>query len=261
MKMRAKIIPLLSICLISVCLLLSFTACGGKDTDADTTASSAPVTQDTAPTVSATEAQTAQQTAANVKTAPQTAAEWVTAFNQAIEKRTPKCTASAQKVEKGKLWIGDDANASLDLLAADQTALLAKFEQNSVSGTALPQLSASDVSGAKANGSTVTFSLNSVNADGSLSQGRGGYIAVVDDARTKELVEGVKSYANVSGNVKITSAAYRLNGGTLTVTFNSDFTEIQSVKYTACQNVTAKMRYLVMTINADVDYLLTAEFK
>lgn len=258
MQMHKKWISLV---LILTFLSLFFTACSEKTAGENTSASSESQTQDIVSTGVVTEQSSVTQKPTSSRTVPQTTADCITAYNQALQKHAPKCTASAQKITKGKLWLGNDTNASIDLLAGDQTELLAKFEQNNVSGTSLTQLSASDVSAAKISGNTVVFTLGSISTSDSISQGKGGYLALIDDARTKELVSGVKEYANVSGDVKITSAAYRLSEGMLTVTFNEDFTEIQSVQYTGKQNVTAKMRYLVMTINADLDYQLSAEFK
>lgn len=192
--------------------------------------------------------------------APETSEEMIDAYNAALAQNAPACTSSSQTVTAGKLWLGDDSESYMDLLAQDQAALRAKFEQSSVPDASLPALLADNVAEATLQDNTVTFQLNSISVQSSVVQGQGGYCAIIDDARTQELVEGVKEYAGVSGNVKINEVTYGLSGGTLAVTFDDKFSQIVSAEYTAAENVRATMRYVILDINVDLDYALTADF-
>lgn len=200
------------------------------------------------------------QTTTGVKT-PQTKQEWVNAYNQALAKKTLKCTSSSQKVSRGIFRLADNENASLNILDPDQSGLLAQFQRENISGVTLPKLTESEVASVKQSGSSVVFTLNTATSENTISQGKGGYVALVDDARINELVENIKAYLNVPGSVKISSVSHKLSGGTLTVVFNADYTAVQSVKYAAEQSIQAKLRYLVFTINGDMAFRLTANFQ
>ena len=195
------------------------------------------------------------------KSVPETKEEMIDAYNQALEKSELNSLSSSQTVTKGRAWLGDKSDEYMDLLADDMKELRIKFEQDNVAGTALIMLSADNVADASVEENTITFNLNSASVNDTINQGSNGYIALIDDTRVNELVEVVKEAANVSGNVKINSATHNLSGGTLVVTFNSKFTKIESVKYSANQNIRAEMKYLVFNINIDLDYQLSAEFE
>lgn len=207
-----------------------------------------------------TPTQTTQKTTTGVKT-PQTKQEWVNAYNQALAKKTLKCTSSSQKVSRGIFGLSDNESTSINILDPDQSGLLAQFQRENISGVTLPKLTESEVSSVKQSGNSVVFTLNTATAENTISQGKGGYVALVDDARINELVDNIKAYLNVPGSVKISSVSHKLSGGTLTVTFNADYTAIQSVKYAAEQSIQAKLRYLVFTINGDMAFRLTANFQ
>lgn len=258
---------------IAAAAVLSLAACGGDEaTDtssesesvSDTVAaaeSAAPATEST-PAVS-DPATSEPETAAQTPTLPQSKEELIAAFNQGGA-GSLSCASYSQTLTAGKLWMGDKTDEAIDALAADQTALRAKFEKTASDGVALPSLSAGNVASASVSGTTVTFTLNDASAThDSVTQGVGGYINIIDQNRTLELVEGVKSYANIpNANVKVDSASHSLSGGTLTVEFNSDFTQVTGVKFTARQHVQATMTYLfAIKINADLSYDLTAEYR
>ncbi len=207
-----------------------------------------------------TPTQTTQKTTTGVKT-PQTKQEWVNAYNQALAKKTLKCTSSSQKVSRGIFGLSDNESASINILDPDQSGLLAQFQRENISGVTLPKLTESEVSSVKQSGNSVVFTLNTATAENTISQGKGGYVALVDDARINELVENIKAYLNVPGSVKISSVSHKLSGGTLTVTFNADYTAIRSVKYAAEQSIQAKLRYLVFTVNGDMAFRLSANFQ
>ena len=256
---------------LSAMLVFSLAACGGEETP-DTSSGSESVSDTVAASESAApaaESETAEPTSGEVEygnstqtpVAPQSKEELIAAFNNAGGSRL-SCTSSSQKITSGKLWMGDNSDEYIDLLAPDQTTLLAKFEKTASSGVQLPALSAGNVASASVSGTTVTFTFNSTTADhDSVAQGMAGYVNIIDQSRTEELVAGVKEYAGVPGSVKISSVSHSLYDGKLTVEFNSDFTQVTSVKFTARQHVQAQMRYLIMTINADLNYDLTSEYK
>lgn len=80
--------------------------------------------------------------------------------------------------------------------------------------------------------------------------------------KQKKLVEGVKSFANVKGNVKVNSSDYSMSEGILTVTYNNKkHKKIESVSFSGKQKVKAEMKYLVISINAELDYTLSSEYK
>lgn len=188
-------------------------------------------------------------------------AEFVELYNNALAKGSVKCTSSQQKVEKGNLWIGDNSDETMDLTAPEQAELLAKFEKSETTGIELPKLAAENVESVSVNENVVVYKLKMVKLSDAVEQGQGGYLNIVDTNGTQALVEGVKSYANVKGNVKINSSEFELSEGTITVTYkNKKHKQIESVSFSAKQNVKAEMKYLVIAINADIVYNLTSEY-
>ncbi len=183
-------------------------------------------------------------------------------YNSALENNTLTCSSRTQKIGNGKLWIGDNYDGAINLLAEDQKELLARFEKSDAAGNELTALNVADVESVSVKGNTVTYTLKSSATKNTATNGQGGYINIIDTARTEELVEGVKSFANVKGNVKIESSNYAMSAGKLTVTFNNtNHKKIESVSFSGKQNVKARMKYLVVTINADLDYTLASEYK
>lgn len=188
--------------------------------------------------------------------------EFVNAYNKALESSNIKCTSSNKKIEMGKLWLGDKSDETMDLLAEEQKELLAKFESSESGGVSLSALKESDVAEVSVNENIVTFTLKSSSAENAVAQGQGGYINIIDTEATQELVEGVKSFANVNGNVKVNSSSYSMSDGTLIVTYNNKkHKKIESVSFSGKQNVKAEMKYFVISINAELDYALSSEYK
>lgn len=261
MKIYVKII----LVILSLLCITLFSACSSKNDDGLTTSTPVSSTENISET---TQASTQQDTTApslneektTKKATPETKQELITAFNASLQKKAPSCSSSSQKLSSGKLWLGNNSEKHIDLLADDQAELRSGFEQENAGLFSLSELNDSNVASATKKGTTVTYTLSNSTAQNALEQGEDGYLAVIDTNRTQELVSSVKKYANVSGNVKISSSTYSMQNGTFVVTFNDSFSEIKSVKYLASQNVTAQMKYLIMTINADLNYNLYAEF-
>lgn len=221
-----------------LCIVFGFAACSGGNEGDDTS-----------------------QPTENVQTASEVT-ELVNAYNTALAKATVSCTSAQQKVEKGALWIGDNSDETMDLLAPEQKELLAKFESTDTANAALINLKDTDVSEVSVSDNVVTYKLKPANTQNGAAQGHGGYLNIIDTDATQGLVEGVKSFANVKGNVKINSSEYAMTEGTLTVTFNNKrHKKIESVSFTGKQKVKAEMKYLVISINAELDYALTSEYK
>lgn len=268
---------------LAVSLMLTMCACDGKTendisqaisntvessneyTSENISSQPSETTEQAAPAVTSTESvssETQQSTRAVDKEDPVVnAAELINAYNSAIRKDGVKCVSVSQKVAKGSLWLGDKTDEKLDLRSADQTALLAKFEKNATSGAALTALNALYVKSVSVNGNVVTYVLKPAQAADSVAQGHSGYLNIIDTDGTKGLVEAVRSYAGVRGEVKIKSSEYTFEGGTLVVAFESDaYDRIEFVTFTGKQTVKAKMQYFIMTINADVDYVLSSKY-
>lgn len=258
---------------IAAAAVLSLAACGGDEatdtsTESESVSDTVAAAESAAPAIESTPVASEPtasepETAAQTPTLPQSKEELIAAFNQGGA-GSLSCISYSQTLTAGKLWMGDKTDEAIDALAADQTALRAKFEKTASDGVALPSLSAGNVTSASVNGTTVTFTLNDASAThDSVTQGVGGYINIIDQNRTLELVQGVKDLVNLSNaNVKVDSASHSLSGGTLTVEFNSDFTQVTGVKFTARQHVQATMTYsIAIKINADLSYDLTAEYQ
>lgn len=258
---------------LTAAMVFSLAACGGDEVPASSTEdesvsetaaavdSAAPATESdpTTGTTSTSEAGTQNVS----QPLPQSKEELINAYNQGGA-ASLGCVSYSQTLTAGKLWMGDKTDEAIDALASDQTALRAKFEKSASDGVSLPVLSAGDVESASVSGTTVTFTLNDATAThDSAAQGVGGYINIIDQNRTLELVQGVKDLVNLSNaNVKVDSASHNFSGGTLTVEFNSDFTQVTAVQFTAKQHVQATMTYLIaIKINADLNYDLTATYQ
>lgn len=258
---------------LTAAMVFSLAACGGDETTTSNTEgesasataaaveSAAPATESDPATVTTGAPEAGTENVS--QTLPQSKEELINAYNQGGA-ASLGCVSYSQTLTAGKLWMGDKTDEAIDALASDQTALRAKFEKTASDGVSLPALSAGDVASASVSGTTVTFTLNdATETHDSVAQGAGGYINIIDHDRTLELVQGVKDLVNLSNaNVKVDSASHSFSGGTLTVVFNSDFTQVTSVQFTAKQHVQATMTYLIaIEINADLNYDLTATYQ
>lgn len=256
--------------LLILVLAVVFAACKPDEENAGTTEQSTqPVyeTETGAETGTAMPETQAQTTEASTETPglaklPATKEELLAVYNQAANAGALTQNSMTQKVEAGTVGF-KDTDKMMNLLAPDQAALLEKFEKQAGESApvTLPQLNNAAVQGVTVNGTQVTFQLNEINAGQELAEGTGGYLGLVEYNRTQELVEAVKAYANVSGKVKIKNVSYSLREGKFTVQFNEDFTKIVSLHFTGKQSVQADMTYLVMTLAADVTYVLTSDYK
>lgn len=225
--------------LMVLCMLFCFAACSGNDTNKETN----------------------NQSSKNIQTGSEIT-ELVNVYNKAVSNGTVKCISSSKKVQNGKLWIGDNSDKTMDLLAPEQKELLAKFENSDTSGILLPNIKDGDVAEVTVNENVVIYKLKPTQKQNEIAQGYGGYINIIDTEETKKLVEGVKSFANVKGNVKVNSSDYSMSEGILTVTYNNKkHKKIESVSFSGKQKVKAEMKYLVISINAELDYTLSSEYK
>lgn len=225
--------------LMVLCMLFCFAACSGNDTNKETN----------------------NQSSKNIQTGSEIT-ELVNVYNKAVSNGTVKCISSSKKVQNGKLWIGDNSDKTMDLLAPEQKELLAKFENSDTSGILLPNIKDGDVAEVTVNENVVIYKLKPTQKQNEIAQGYGGYINIIDTEEIKKLVEGVKSFANVKGNVKVNSSDYSMSEGILTVTYNNKkHKKIESVSFSGKQKVKAEMKYLVISINAELDYTLSSEYK
>ncbi len=237
--MKKHLLKAIIAVLMVLCMLFCFAACSSGDTNKETS----------------------NQSSKNIQTGSEIT-ELVNVYNKAVSNGTVKCISSSKKVQNGKLWIGDNSDKTMDLLAPEQKELLAKFENSDTSGISLPNLKDSDVAEVTVNENVVIYKLKQIQKQNEIAQGHGGYINIIDTEATKKLVEGVKSFANVKGNVKVNSSDYFMSEGTLTVTYNNKkHKKIESVSFSGKQKVKAEMKYLVISINAELDYTLSSEYK
>ncbi len=244
-------------------IMAGLSACHSKP-DSNTVSEPPSQTVTSAITESVPESSTSSYTSEPQKTEAATPKleDLVADYNSALGSSTLTCSSRSQKIGNGKLWIGDNSDGAINLLAEDQKELLAKFEKSDAAGNKLTALNVADVESVSVKGNTVTYTLKSSATKNTATNGQGGYINIIDTARTEELVESVKSFVNVKGNVKIESSNYAMSAGKLIVTFNNtNHQKIESVSFSGKQNVKARMKYLVVTINADLDYTLASEYK
>lgn len=272
------------LCVISAAVLvLSFAACGnnedeGTTTDTnvveentlDTAAGSDVSVSDTQADVSEsesvkdTQAQSSDKTeetnnqsqgGGSTSSAPNSQADIIAAYNSAVTKSGLSRTAMTQTVTKGTVSV-----VNYDVMAGDKAGVRNQINVNNTSKTAsdLKTLSSSNVKTATRSGNTVTITLNTFSGS-SVSNGAGGYVGVVDDARRDQIINIIAGDIGVSG-VKLASGTYTLQNGVIKATFNDDFTKITKVTFTASENYAGKLKYLVMSIDANVAVNLSSTY-
>lgn len=272
------------LCVLSAAVLvLSFAACGNNE-DEGTTTDPSVVEEGTLDTVAGsdvsvsdtqadssesdsakdTQAQNSEKTeetknqsqgGGSTSSAPNSQADIIAAYNSAVTKSGLSRTAMTQSVTKGTVSV-----VNYDVMAGDKAGVRNQINVNNTSKTAsdLKALSSSNVKKATRSGNTVTITLNTFSGS-SASNGAGGYVGVVDDARRDQIINIIAGDIGVSG-VKLASGTYTLQNGVVKATFNDDFTKITKVTFTASENYAGKLKYLVMSIDANVAVNLSSTY-
>lgn len=272
------------LCVLSAAVLvLSFAACGNNEDEGTTTDPSVVEegTLDTAAgsdvSVSDTQADSSESGSAkdtqaqnsekteetknqsqgggSTSSAPNSQADIIAAYNSAVTKSGLSRTAMTQTLTKGTVSV-----VNYDVMAGDKAGVRNQINVNNTSKTAsdLKALSSSNVKKATRSGNTVTITLNTFSGS-SASNGAGGYVGVVDDARRDQIINIIAGDIGVSG-VKLASGTYTLQNGVIKATFNDDFTKITKVTFTASENYAGKLKYLVMSIDANVAVNLSSTY-
>lgn len=272
------------LCVLSAAVLvLSFAACGNNedegtttdpsvveegtlDTAADSDVSVSDTQADSSESDSAkdTQAQNSEKTeetknqsqgGGSTSSAPNSQADIIAAYNSAVTKSGLSRTAMTQTLTKGTVSV-----VNYDVMAGDKAGVRNQINVNNTSKTAsdLKALSSSNVKKATRSGNTVTITLNTFSGS-SASNGAGGYVGVVDDARRDQIINIIAGDIGVSG-VKLASGTYTLQNGVIKATFNDDFTKITKVTFTASENYAGKLKYLVMSIDANVAVNLSSTY-
>lgn len=272
------------LCVFSAAVLvLSFAACGNNE-DEGTTTDPSVVEEGTLDTVAGsdvsvsdtqadssesdsakdTQAQNSEKTeetknqsqsGGSTSSAPNSQADIIAAYNSAVTKSGLSRTAMTQTLTKGTVSV-----VNYDVMAGDKAGVRNQINVNNTSKTAsdLKALSSSNVKKATRSGNTVTITLNTFSGS-SASNGAGGYVGVVDDARRDQIINIIAGDIGVSG-VKLASGTYTLQNGVIKATFNDDFTKITKVTFTASENYAGKLKYLVMSIDANVAVNLSSTY-
>ncbi len=272
------------LCVLSAAVLvLSFAACGNNE-DEGTTTDPSVVEESTLDTVAGsdvsvsdtqadssesdsakdTQAQNSEKTeetknqsqgGGSTSSAPNSQADIIAAYNSAVTKSGLSRTAMTQTLTKGTVSV-----VKYDVMAGDKAGVRNQINVNNTSKTAsdLKALSSSNVKKATRSGNTVTITLNTFSGS-SASNGAGGYVGVVDDARRDQIINIIAGDIGVSG-VKLASGTYTLQNGVIKATFNDDFTKITKVTFTASENYAGKLKYLVMSIDANVAVNLSSTY-
>lgn len=272
------------LCVLSAAVLvLSFAACGNNE-DEGTTTDPSVVEEGTLDTVAGsdvsvsdtqadssesdsakdTQAQNSEKTeetknqsqgGGSTSSAPNSQVDIIAAYNSAVTKSGLSRTAMTQTLTKGTVSV-----VNYDVMAGDKAGVRNQINVNNTSKTAsdLKALSSSNVKKATRSGNTVTITLNTFSGS-SASNGAGGYVGVVDDARRDQIINIIAGDIGVSG-VKLASGTYTLQNGVIKATFNDDFTKITKVTFTASENYAGKLKYLVMSIDANVAVNLSSTY-
>ena len=275
-----------ALCILSAAVLvLSFAACGNNADEGDTTEptvleeatlefnedlnnSENDSQADTSDNVSESDTQSAdsekteetkeQSQGSSTASKPDSKADIIAAYNSAVTKSGLSRTAMSQTITKGNVNAAGIIN--YDVTASEHASVRNQINVNNTSKAAsdLKTLSSSNVSNATRSGNTVTITLNTFTGS-SVSNGAGGYVGVVDDARRDQIIDIIAGDIGVNG-VKLASGSYTLQNGVIKATFNDDFTKITKVTFTASENYAGKLKYLVMSIDANVAVNLSSTY-
>lgn len=190
-------------------------------------------------------------------TVTQSEREWIERYNEAGSALS--CSRSVQTLTSGSVWAG--SAVSVDLLSSSSTELRKKAENDQDSGIPLTELSASDVLSVQEQGCAVTFRLKEITLSmEDIRQGSGGYINLIDGRRTAEVIDAAKEYFHIpKAGVKLNSVTHTLRSGCIQAVFSSDFTRLESVKFTGIQHAEAEISYL-LTVHASLTYQLGSEY-
>lgn len=272
------------LCVLSAAVLvLSFAACGNNE-DEGTTTDPSVVEENTLDTAAGsdvsvsdtqadssendsakdTQAQSSEKTeetkdqsqgGGSTSSAPNSQADIVAAYNNAVAKSGLSRTALSQTLTKGTVSV-----VNYDIMAGEHANVRNQINVNNTSKTAsdLKALSSSNVKTATRSGNTVTITLNNFSGS-SVSNGSGGYVGVVDDARRDQIIDIISGDIGVSG-VKLASGTYTLQNGVIKATFNDDFTKITKVTFTASESYVGKLKVAFVSVDANVALNISATY-
>lgn len=228
-------------------VLVSDTQAGLSESDSanDTQAQNSEKTEDTKN----------QSQAGSTASVPNSQADIIAAYNSAVTKSGLSRTVMTQTVTKGHVSVVD-----YDVMAGEHANVRNQINVNNTSKTAsdLKALSSSNVKTATRSGNTVTITLNNFSGS-SVSNGAGGYVGVVDDARRDQIINIIAGDIGVSG-VKLASGTYTLQNGVIKATFNDDFTKITKVTFTASESYAGKLKVALLSIDANVAVNLSSTY-
>ncbi len=272
------------LCVLSAAVLvLSFAACGNNE-DEGTTTDTNVVEENTLDTaagsdvsVSDTQADSSEndsakdtqaqnsekteetknqsQSGGSTVSKPDSKADIIAAYNSAVTKSGLSRTAMTQTVTKGTVSV-----VNYDIMAGEHANVRNQINVNNTSKTSsdLKALSSSNVKTATRSGNTVTITLNNFSGS-SVSNGAGGYVGVVDDARRDQIINIIAGDIGVSG-VKLASGTYTLQNGVIKATFNDDFTKITKVTFTASESYAGKLKVAIVSVDANVAVNLSSTY-
>lgn len=272
-----------ALCILSAAVLvLSFAACGNNADEGDTTeptvqeevtlasnevsdVSDSGNETESSDVVSENDSQSAdsekteetkeQSQGGSAASAPESKADIVAAYNSAVVKSGLSRTAFSQSLTKGTVSV-----INYDLMSNEHTDIRNKINVNSTSKAAsdLKALNSGNVKTATRNGNTVTITLNNFSGS-SVSNGIGGYVGVVDDARRDAIINIIAANFGVSG-IKIASGTYTLQNGVIKATFNNDFSKITKVTFAASESYAGTLKVAVLPVDANVSLNLSATY-
>lgn len=236
------------------------TAAGGdvsaSDTQADSTESDSAKDTQAQSSEKTEETKDQSQGGGSTVSKPDSKADIISAYNSAVTKSGLSRTAMTQSVTKGLIKA---AIINYDVMSSEHANVRNQINVNNTSKTAsdLKALSSGNVKTATRSGNTVTITLNNFSGS-SASNGAGGYVGVVDDARRDQIINIIAGDIGVSG-VKLASGTYTLQNGVIKATFNDDFTKITKVTFSASESFDGKIKYGI-TIDANVAVNLSSTY-
>lgn len=236
------------------------TAAGGdvsaSDTQADSTESDSAKDTQAQSSEKTEETKDQSQGGGSTVSKPDSKADIISAYNSAVTKSGLSRTAMTQTLTKGLIKA---PIINYDVMSGEHANVRNQINVNNTSKTAsdLKALSSSNVKTATRSGNTVTITLNNFSGS-SVSNGAGGYVGVVDDARRNQIVDIIASDIGVNG-IKVASGTYTLQNGVIKATFNDDFTKITKVTFSASESFDGKIKYGI-TIDANVAVNLSSTY-
>lgn len=196
--------------------------------------------------------------AANITDSQERTQTLVDLYNKCVDKSKLKRISMSQQTEKGTVNLGIE---KIDLSKNEKLKNCTQTHDNAKFPCDLQRLSYDNVISAEKDNNKVVFTLKEYCGDTNITQGAAGYHSIVEKERTQEILDSAAGCLGLPGSVYVKEGKYNLIGGVVTAYFSEDFNTLEKVDFTGREDISGKVRYLLIEAEINISFRLASSYK